>query len=312
MTIIIKELVALTASLVLGFSKTYAADTFYVDPDSSAAAWVRQHPEDPRAKKIARSIADVPAARWFGDWNSDVGTAVGKFVKAANAAYRVPMLVAYDIPDRDCEGASAGGAKNDSAYRTWIDGFAHGIGEKMAIVIVEPDALAQAECRKNPEVRKTRLGLLHYALSSLRSNAPGAQVYLDGGNPHWIPAQEMARRMEVAGIKEAKGFALNVSNFYPTQDSLTYAAAINAKLMDAFGYTRAAIIDTSRNGKGSIGQWCNPPGAKLGEAPHYVSGQTLLGWVKGPGNSDGPCGAAPLLRAGAFSPDLATRLIEGD
>jgi hypothetical protein len=95
----------------------------------------------------------------------------------------------------------------------------------MAIVIVEPDALAQAECRRNPEARKTRLGLLHYALSSLRSNAPGA---------------------------------------------------------------------------------------KLGEAPHYVSGQTLLGWVKGPGNSDGPCGAARLLRAGAFSPDLAMRLIKGN
>ena len=307
----LKHRVILIASLILGWGNACAVEAFYIDPDSSPAAWVRQHPDDPRAEAIARSIANVPAARWFGDWNADIGAAVDEFVTAANKVSQVPLLVAYDIPGRDCDGASAGGAKNEMAYRTWIDSFARGVGDRTTIVIVEPDALAQVECRKNPEARKARLDLLHYALSSLRRYAPGAQVYLDGGNAHWVPAREMADRMEAAGIREAKGFALNVSNFYPTQDSLEYAASVNAWLLEAYGYTRAVVIDTSRNGNGSIGQWCNPQGAKLGETVKNVSEHTLLVWIKVPGDSDGPCGAGPQWRAGVFSPDLALRLIEG-
>ena len=34
-------------------------------------------------------------------------------------------------------------------------------------------------------------------------------------------------------------------------------------------------------------------------------------WVKVPGDSDGPCGIAPDVPAGTFSPDLAIRLIDG-
>jgi endoglucanase len=312
MTISLKRLVILVAGLLAGLSQAYAAGAFYVDPNSQAAQWVRKHPEDPRAQKIAEWIANVPSARWFGNWDADIGSEVGKFVSAANAARQVPIVVAYNIPGRDCDGASAGGANDEAAYRNWIDSFAHGIGEAAAIVIVEPDALAQLDCRKNPETSARRLDLLQYALTSLRSNAPEAQVYLDGGNAHWIAAQEMARRLNAAGLKEANGVALNVSNFYPTQDSVAYASSLNAELANTYGYTKAVIIDTSRNGNGSIGQWCNPQGAKLGETPRFIADSTLLAWIKGPGNSDGPCGVGPSLRAGEFSPDLAVRLIDGD
>ncbi len=312
MTIMLKHLILLAGTAGSAFNLTYAADSYYIDPDSNAAAWVRQHPADSRAEAITKFIAEVPAARWFGDWNTDVGADVKKFVSAAISASRVPMLVAYNIPERDCGGASAGGANSESAYRNWIDKFAHAIGEKTAIVIVEPDGLSQVDCKKSQIDGHSRLDLLHYALSSLRLHAPSAQVYLDGGNAHWIPVKEMARLMDAGGIQEAKGFALNVSNFYSTQDSLAYANSLNTTLQDAYGYRKAVIIDTSRNGNGSLGQWCNPRGAKLGEMPHLISAQTLLGWIKNPGDSDGPCGAAPLLPAGVFSPDLAMHLIEGD
>ncbi|MGI4982034.1 MAG: glycoside hydrolase family 6 protein [Janthinobacterium lividum] len=305
-------LLGLCAGLLFGVGRAQAAEAYYVDPDSNAAVWVRHHPDDPRAREIAQRIAGVPAARWFGDWNLDIGAAVATFVGAAAAVQRIPMLVAYDIPDRDCGGASTGGARDTDAYRRWIDAFARGIGEKTAIVIVEPDALAQVACRPAPQAQESRLVLLRYALSSLRHNAPGARVYLDAGNAHWIPAQEMARRLEAAGIRDARGFSLNVANFHPTRASVAYAAAINDALAKAFGHTKAVVIDTSRNGNGSIGQWCNPPGARLGDTPVALSPRVLLGWVKGPGTSDGPCGVGPTLRAGTFSPDLAVRLIEGN
>lgn len=300
----------LTALFVMG--PTWAADSFYVDPNSEPAVWARNHADDPRAAKINESIVHVPTAQWFGSWNNDVHAAVSQFVDAANAAHQVPILVAYNIPNRDCGGASAGGAANDDAYRTWIDAFSQGIGKREAVVVIEPDALAQLDCLKTADGQDARLNLLSYAVSRLRLNAPAADIYLDAGNAHWIAADVMASRLHDAGISEAKGFALNVSNFYTTQESTDYANALNGVLQNRFGYTKPVVIDTSRNGNGSNGQWCNPPGAKLGQMTGDASGQILLAWIKNPGNSDGPCGIGPTLKAGVFSPDLAVRLIDGN
>ena len=51
------------------------------------------------------------------------------------------MLVAYNIPFRDCAQFSAGGATTTDEYLAWIDGFARGIGSAEAVVILEPDGL---------------------------------------------------------------------------------------------------------------------------------------------------------------------------
>ena len=53
----------------------------------------------------------------------------------------VPVLVAYNIPFRDCAQFSAGGATSVAEYEAWIDGFAAGIGSHEAVVILEPDGL---------------------------------------------------------------------------------------------------------------------------------------------------------------------------
>ncbi len=54
----------------------------------------------------------------------------------------VPVLVAYNVPGRDCAQYSAGGAATGDVYRAWIEAFAAGIGDHRAIVILEPDGLA--------------------------------------------------------------------------------------------------------------------------------------------------------------------------
>jgi endoglucanase len=305
-------LVSTVLAVLFVMGRAWAADSFYVDPNAAPAVWARGHADDPRAAQIAASIARVPTAQWFGNWNHDVRTSVSQFADAARAAHQVPMLVAYDIPDRDCGGASAGGAADATAYRAWIDAFSQGIGGGKAIVVVEPDSLAQLDCYKTVEGQEARLALLRYAVARLRLNAPEADVYLDAGNAHWIAADVMANRLQKAGIAEVKGFALNVSNFYTTQESIAYANAVNDVLAKQFGYTKSVVIDTSRNGNGSNGQWCNPAGARLGEPTGATSEPVLLAWIKEPGNSDGPCGVAPSIRAGIFSPDLAMRLIEGN
>ncbi len=283
------------------------AINLYVDPDSNPARWVAANPNDPRAPRIKEAIADKPIARWFGNWDSDITASVSRYVGGAEQAGAVPMLVAYNVPGRDCGGHSSGGAGSPEAYRAWIDQFATAIGGRQAIVVVEPDAVAQLDCLPNDSERQVRLDLLRYAVQQLKQKAPNSWVYLDAGNARWIPADTMAQRLQAAGIADARGFAVNVSNYYTTEESVAYARAVNAGLPSG----KTFVVDTSRNGNGSNGEWCNPAGRKLGTPPREGTEAELELWIKVPGDSDGDCGIGAGIPAGQFSPELAIRLIDG-
>ena len=71
------------------------------------------------------------------------------------------------------------------------------------------------------------------------------------------------------------------------------------------------VIDTSRNGKGSNGEWCNPSGRALGASPTANTGDPLVDaffWLKAPGESDGACNGGP--GAGTFWPEYALGLAQ--
>lgn len=297
--------------LAIGSSHLFAADDLYVDPSSNAAIWVRQHPQDPRSITLAQEIASTPSARWITPTSGEKAAPVEAYVNAADSDNKVPILVIYGIPDRDCGGQSAGGVADEPAYRTWIDEISAAIGDHKAIVVLEPDALAQLHCLPTAESRQRRIDMLRYAVSSLKSTSSKIRVFLDAGHANWKPAAEMAERLIRAGIAGIDGFSLNVSNFYTTQQNVLYGDAVNKALSLSLGTRKAMLIDTSRNGLGSSGQWCNPPHSKIGERPNITSSTTLLAWIKLPGNSDGRCGAATSVPAGVFSPDLALQLIDG-
>jgi endoglucanase len=289
-------------------------DGLYVDPNSNPAAWVAANAGDGRADSIREQIADRPMAHWFGDWDRDIGTNVAAYVDAAASADHLPVLVAYNIPGRDCGSHSGGGAEDAAEYRAWIDAFASGIGQRPALVILEPDALAQLDACLDDAGQRTRLDLLRYATERLAEQAPNAWTYHDAGNAGWIAADVMAQRLASAGLDQAHGFSVNVSNYKTTQDSGAYAQSVNDRLSAQHGFTRPFVVDTSRNGNGPLGsEWCNPPGRMLGAPPREggAGGAELLLWIKVPGDSDGECGMAPDVPAGQFSPDIAMRLIEG-
>ncbi len=285
-------------------------NAFYVDPDSNAAVWVRNNRWDSRAAAIHDNIASRPMGKWFGGWSGDIGTAVGKYVGAAASLDRIPILVAYNIPARDCGQYSAGGANSIDGYRTWISAFAAAVGKRKAVVILEPDALPQLDCL-SAEGQTARLQLFQYAVKQFRQKAPNALLYLDAGNSTWLSPSVAANRLIAAGIANARGFSLNVSNYHTTAAGTEYGNAVNAELQRQKGLTKPFVIDTSRNGNGPYGSvWCDPPGRKLGalseqKKPDGAQPEMTL-WIKDPGDADG-C-AAP---AGTFVPDAAYKLIYG-
>ncbi len=265
---------------------------WYIDPNSNARkqadAWRATRPED--AAQMDK-IAGQPSADWFGDWNGDIYNAVNNRVSTITAVGALPVLVAYNIPKRDCGSYSSGGAKSPDTYKRWIRSFAKGIGARKALVILEPDALAAMTCLSNSD-QQTRLALIKDAISVLEAR-PGVSVYVDAGHPGWVSAQEMASRLKEAGVSQAQGFALNVSNFAYTSDNIRYGKDLSTQIDG-----KHFIIDTSRNGLGPTDdyQWCNPPGRALGSRPTTTTGDPLVDlyfWIKRPGESDGTCNGGP-------------------
>jgi endoglucanase len=286
-----------------------ASSSLYVDPQSSAAVWARNNPSDGRSADIASRIANQPGAKWFGGWSGNIGTAVGNYVGAAAAANKIPVLVAYNIPARDCGQASAGGAGSLAAYQDWIRAFATALGNRQAIVVLEPDALPQLDCL-DANGKAARVQLFQYAVTQFKNLATRTSLYLDIGNSSWLAPAEAATRLANAGIANAHGFSLNVSNYRTDAESNAYGVAVSNALQQQKGYGKPFIVDTSRNGNGPNGtQWCDPAGRKIG-VPSRInaagSQPEMTLWIKSPGEADG-CAAA----AGAFSPDLAYKLIYG-
>jgi endoglucanase len=285
----------------------FAGARLYADPGSparrQAEAWRAARPEDAaQIEKIGRQ----PTAAWFGDWNTDVRREVRERVSAIRRAGALPVLVAYNIPQRDCGGQSSGGARSARAYRRWIGSFAKGIGRRRAIVILEPDALAALDCLSS-DGRRARIGLIRYAIRVLERR-PGVAVYVDAGNSVWHPAPTMARRLAAAGARRAQGFALNVSNFLWTRGERAYGNAISKRLRG-----KHFVIDTSRNGRGPAPgyEWCNPAGRALGRSPTARTGHRRVDaylWIKYPGESDGRCNGGP--GAGTWWPEYALGLAE--
>lgn len=116
----------------------------------------------------------------------------------------------------------------------------------------------------------------------------------------------MAQLLRSAGLDEATGFALNVSNFFTTESNVQ----LGTQISNLTG-GKHFVIDTSRNGNGPGDHWCNPAGRAIGARPQgFASGLVdAYLWVKPPGDSDGSCNGAP--HAGVFMSQYACDMAAG-
>lgn len=272
----------------------------YVDQNSpaliQASVWKTSRPAD---ALIMKKIGSQSAGTWYGEWNANVTEDVRKVVASAKAENAIPTLVAYNIPGRDCGGYSAGGVASMNAYLSWMKKFSDGIGNNKAIVILEPDALSNVSCLSF-SAENDRYAMLKSAVTILKAN-PQARVYLDAGHAGWVDSDIMAKRLVWSGISAASGFSLNVSNFVTTSDNTAYGRAISQKTNNSH-----FVIDTSRNGSGTNGEWCNPSGRTIGKTPTLTTGDPLIDaylWIKPVGESDGTCNGGP--NAGNWWADYA-------
>ena len=262
-------------------------------------------------------LAGQPVATWFTN-PGDPFVAVEQLSLAAAGAGQLPVLVAYYVPNRDCGSYSSGGAPDVDAYLSWVGSFAAALGDRPAVVVLEPDAIAQALEGCEGVDPAARFEWLSQAVAIL-DRQPGTRTYIDAGNSTWVTdLQALSEALRSSGLAEADGFALNVANFRATGESAEFGLALSEQLERDGLADVHFVVDTSRNGAGpppedgSPDHWCNPPGRRLGEAPTTspdLPRVDALLWIKQPGDSDGTCRGAP--PAGQWWPEAALELAAG-
>jgi endoglucanase len=307
--------VALAATVLLsgcGTAPNKSNDfAYYRNPDQSVYSAVQgmvNSGDYPEITKPLQKIEREPAATWLGEWlTDDVETSVHKVTTEAAAAHQMPVLVAYNIPDRDLGEHSAGGVSGPQAYKKWTDSVSAGIGDRPAVVVLEPDALPGV-LNMPAEAGKERVAMLRDALRTYTAHNPNAYVYVDGGNSKWLAPDQLAALLKevYSGVDATPRVSLNVSNYRPTSELQAYGRHIAAAYGDP---SMKFILDTGLNGASSptaIGDWCNPRSARHGHPNDLVFNpatpyEQLM--IRIAGESSGECDRNDPA-AGEFDPDL--------
>jgi len=222
--------------------------SLWVNPDSTtlkaAAALEGQDRVD------AELLAQYPTASWLtGGTPQEAQKAAKAIVNGAHKDGDVPVIVIYNLPYRDCGQYSSGGAAGTAAYDAWIDGVVRGIGNKEAAIILEPDGLGlipnyvseldgssnctmpapegvdpASDAAPTPE---NRFAQLNYAVDAF-AHHKNTDVYLDATHTGWQNVGESADRLIKAGVQDAQGFFLNVSNYQYTQNLVQYGTWVSS------------------------------------------------------------------------------------
>jgi endoglucanase len=211
---------ALTTAVVAAMPGTALAATRFFVPKPHPEA-IRQGVQllkqgRVRDALLIGALESKPKAVWITKGTpAEAQAAVAATIKQAQRQRAVPVLVAYNIPGRDCGGLSAGGALTTADYEAWIDGFARGVGAARAIIILEPDGLGllPSNCGAGyPFTDAQRYEELNYAVDKLRAGAQ-TSLYLDGTHSAWLGVGDISQRLATAGVLRATGFFTNVSNY---------------------------------------------------------------------------------------------------
>jgi endoglucanase len=167
---------------------------------------------------LIAALEAAPHAVWVtGGTPSQVRSSVQKTLFQAHLQRAVPVLVLYNVPNRDCGSYSAGGAQDTPTYEAWINSVAGAIGSQKVVVLLEPDGLAllPTDCGYTAQNTIDRYIQINYAVAKLEAN-PATIVYLDAGHSAWHSVGDMASRLVQGGVLQTQGFYSNPSNYRAT------------------------------------------------------------------------------------------------
>jgi endoglucanase len=203
-----------------------------------------------QSRRLLGLIALRPRVRWFGAWYSDaqIESAVREYI--ANVTGGQPdvlaqMAVFRLVPWEQAACQRLPDAAERASYERWIRAFAAGIGSARVALILQPD-LPFALCTPNHSALPLRL----VADAARRFSAlPHATVYIDVGAADWPTAAQAARLLAAAGVRYARGFALDATHYDSTARQISFGADVARRLGKDGIPGRHFVVNTAQNGQ---------------------------------------------------------------
>jgi endoglucanase len=224
-----------TASSGTGRSLSPTTRFFVPAPSAGAITQIKQllQSGDFKDAALIAKMVTTPQAVWFNGGTPQQATQQARQTMfLAGIQHAVPVISVYDIPGRDCAQYSAGGALDLPSYEAWINGLVTGLGQHKVVVILETDALGNLPSNCGgpkpgyPFTDTDRYAELNYAVNALETDS-GASVYLDATHSSWLGVGDITNRLLQAGVQNAQGFFVNVSNYQPTPELVDYGTWIS-------------------------------------------------------------------------------------
>ncbi len=201
-------------------------------------------------RQLLGKIALRPRVRWFGAWYPTAGIEQTVRAYIANATAGNPAALAQVavfrlVPWEQAACRRLPTPAEQASYRHWIDAFAAGIGSSRVALILQPD-LPFARCV--PHRSRLPLQMVAYA-ARVFDALPHTTVYIDAGAADWPTVPQAAGLLRAAGIRYARGFALDATHYDATGREIRFGAAVVRALAAAHVPGRHFVINTAANGR---------------------------------------------------------------
>jgi hypothetical protein len=190
-------------------------------------------------------LALKPRAVWLRFWNrtAQVRADTAATVAASQNGNPNALTEFATFELHPWEKQAARGSWKVSADEAWYRNMAAGIGSARALVIEQVDLpFAWQTSSKAP-------GRIDTYAARVLSAEPHTTVYIDGGTAGWLTVAHEATLLIRNGIRYARGFALDDTDYDPTAAEDRYGAKVIATLARRGVRGKHFIVDTDENGQ---------------------------------------------------------------
>jgi endoglucanase len=213
---------------------------------SADPLWTTYAAASGHRRALLGRLALEPRALFIGSWiaSSRIKSVAAQIVQGTQQGDPNALTQFGTFELTPWEGAwSGGGQWNVNDAERWYKGLAAGIGNARALVILQVDLpFAAGTPNQQPETIDA------YGTEALSAD-PHTTVYIDGGAYGWLSPAQQGALLISNGIRHARGFSVNDTQYGSMRQELEYGAQVVAYLKHHGVAGKHFLVNTAQNGQ---------------------------------------------------------------
>ncbi len=227
-------------------SNPIAGTTWRPYEGSADSLWTAYAAARGHRRTVLGRLALEPRALFIGSWigSSSIKSEAAQVVQGTQQGDPNVLTQFGTFELSPWEGSWSGeGQWNVADSERWYKGLAAGIGTARALVILQIDLpFAARTPNQQPETIDS------YATKVLSAD-PHTTVYIDAGAYGWLSPAQQGALLISNGIRHARGFSINDTQYGPMSNELEYGAQIVDYLNQHGIPGKHFLVNTAQNGQ---------------------------------------------------------------